>query len=224
MSQFSVPASPMSQNYAVYLHQVEKRFGDKTAIYPVTLGLEAGKITGLIGCNGSGKTVLIKMICGLMRPTRGTIEVMGDPVSLNRRSRASIGAIIETPGIIPEFSGYKNLKFLAGLTHRADEQAIWHALRVSGLEQDAHKRAGKYSLGMRQRLGIAQAIMEDPEILLLDEPMNGLDRKGTDDMRQLFQALRAQGKTILLASHNALDIDMLCDSVYQVENGRVTPV
>lgn len=211
-------------NYAVYLDQVEKRFGDKTAIYPVTAGFEKGKITGLIGCNGSGKTVLMKMICGLMRPTHGTIEVMGEPISLNRRSHASIGAIIENPGFIPEFTGYKNLKFLANLTRRANEHDIWRVLKAVGLEQAANKRVGNYSLGMRQRLGIAQAIMENPQIVILDEPMNGLDKKGVSDMREMFRNLRSNGQTLILASHNALDIDVLCDTVYQVENGHVSAV
>ena len=211
-------------HYAVYLEQVEKKFGGKTAIYPVTAGFEKGKITGLIGCNGSGKTVLMKMICGLMRPTHGTIEVMGEPISLDRRSSASIGAIIETPGFIPEFTGYKNLKFLASLTQRASERDIQRVLKAVGLEEAANKRTGQYSLGMRQRLGIAQAIMENPQIIILDEPMNGLDKKGVADMRGMFRDLRSNGRTLILASHNALDIDVLCDTVYQVENGRVTPV
>lgn len=211
-------------HYAVYLEQVEKKFGGKTAIYPVTAGFEKGKITGLIGCNGSGKTVLMKMICGLMRPTHGAIKVMGEPISLDRRSSASIGAIIETPGFIPEFTGYKNLKFLASLTQRASERDIQRVLKAVGLEEAANKRVGNYSLGMRQRLGIAQAIMENPQIVILDEPMNGLDKKGVSDMREMFRNLRSNGQTLILASHNALDIDVLCDTVYQVENGHVSAV
>ncbi len=211
-----------ANSYAIELSNVEKRFRSIVAIHPVTIGFEKGKITGLIGCNGSGKTVLMKMICGLMKPTRGSIRIMGDEISLNKRSKASIGAIIETPGFIPEYSGYKNLKFLASLRKKAVEQDIQNALNIVGLSAAANKQVSKYSLGMRQRLGIAQAIMEDPDIIILDEPMNGLDKKGVEDMRRLFIDLRSRGKTIILASHNALDIEMLCDHIFEIENGRVT--
>lgn len=212
----------MQPEFAVSLRNVEKKFGHVTAIHSVSLGFEKGTIIGLIGCNGSGKTVLMKMICGLMRPTRGTVEVMGAPVTLNRRSKASIGAIIETPGFLPEYTGYRNLKFLAGIKKKASDEDIRQALETVGLSGEANKRVRKYSLGMRQRLGIAQAIMERPELIILDEPMNGLDRQGVADMRALFLKLRNEGRTILLASHNALDIDVLCDTVYGIENGHIT--
>lgn len=212
----------MQPEFAVSLRNVEKKFGHVTAIHSVSLGFEKGTIIGLIGCNGSGKTVLMKMICGLMRPTRGTVEVMGAPVTLNRRSKASIGAIIETPGFLPEYTEYRNLKFLAGIKKKASDEDIRHALETVGLSGEANKRVRKYSLGMRQRLGIAQAIMERPELIILDEPMNGLDRQGVADMRALFLKLRNEGRTILLASHNALDIDVLCDTVYGIENGHIT--
>ena len=212
----------MQPEFAVSLRNVEKKFGHVTAIHSVSLGFEKGTIIGLIGCNGSGKTVLMKMICGLMRPTRGTVEVMGAPVTLNRRSKASIGAIIETPGFLPEYTGYRNLKFLAGIKKKASDEDIRQALETVGLSGEANKRVRKYSLGMRQRLGIAQAIMERPELIILDEPMNGLDRQGVADMRELFLKLRNEGRTILLASHNALDIDVLCDTVYGIENGHIT--
>lgn len=207
--------------YAVCLRDVEKKFGSITAIHSVSLGFEKGRIVGLIGCNGSGKTVLMKMICGLMRPTRGTIEVMGTLVTLNRRSEAPIGAIIETPGFIPEYTGYRNLKFLAEIKNRASNGDVMRALESVGLSREANKRVSQYSLGMRQRLGIAQAIMEHPEIIILDEPMNGLDRHGVAEMRTMFLKLRDEGRTIILASHNALDIDVLCDTVYAIENGYI---
>lgn len=208
--------------YAVCLRDVEKKFGNVIAIHSVSLEFERGKIIGLIGCNGSGKTVLMKMICGLMRPTRGTIEVMGNPVTLNTRSKTAIGAIIETPGFIPEYTGYRNLKFLAGIKNRANNDDIMQAIENVGLHKEANKRVSQYSLGMRQRLGIAQAIMEHPEIIILDEPMNGLDRHGVADMRVMFRKLRDEGRTIILASHNALDIDALCDDVYGIENGYIS--
>ena len=208
--------------YAVRLQDIEKKFGNVTAIHSVSLGFEKGKIIGLIGCNGSGKTVLMKMICGLMRPTHGTIEVMGNLVTLNKRSESPIGAIIETPGFIPEYTGYRNLKFLAGINNRASNDDVMQAIESVGLAHDANKRVSHYSLGMRERLGIAQAIMEHPEIIILDEPMNGLDRQGVADMRTMFLKLRDEGRTIILASHNALDIDVLCDAVYGIENGYIS--
>lgn len=217
-------STDMNKKYAVYLQNVEKKFGDVTAIHQVTIGFEKGKITGLIGCNGSGKTVLMKMICGLMKPTNGSIEVMGDQVTLNKRSKAPVGAIIETPGFIPEFTGYKNLRFLAGLRNTASYNDIRRAIKLVGLSSDMNKRVSEYSLGMRQRLGIAQAVMENPDIIILDEPMNGLDKQGVSDMRVMFQKLRDEGRTIILASHNALDIEVLCDVVYEIENGLISKV
>lgn len=192
----------------------------KTAILnDVTVSLEAGKIHGLIGRNGSGKTMLMKSICGFIRPTRGVVVVDGKRVGKDVDFPKNMGIIIETPGFIPYYSGYKNLKLLAGLRNKIGKEEIIQAMERTGLDPKLKRHVKKYSLGMRQRLGLAQAIMEDPDILILDEPMNGLDKDGVEDMRRYLIDLREQGKTILIASHSSEDISVLCDSVYEMEKG-----
>ena len=134
-----------------------------------------------------------------------------------------LGIIIESPGFLRHYSGFQNLAFLMGLTQKVSKERICQVLDLVGLSAEANKRVGKYSMGMRQRLGIAQAIMDNPPILILDEPMNGLDNQGVEDMRKLLKRLREQGKTILLASHNQEDIRQLCDIVYEMDLGIITP-
>ncbi|MCH5209189.1 MAG: ATP-binding cassette domain-containing protein, partial [Oscillospiraceae bacterium] len=179
----------------------------------VSAHFERGKIHGLIGRNGSGKTMLMKCVCGFVKPTGGVIRVDGKQIGKDCDFPENVGIIIETPGFIPYYSGLKNLKLLAGLRGKITVDEIKSTMRKVGLDPDLKRHVGKYSLGMRQRLGLAQAIMEDPNLLILDEPMNGLDKDGVKDMRQYLLDLKAQGKTILIASHSAEDIDVLCDTV-----------
>lgn len=196
-----------------------KRFRDQVVLKNVSISFEKGKIHGIVGRNGSGKTVLFKCICGLMHPEEGVILVNGKRVGRDVDMPEDIGAIIEAPGFLPNYSGYKNLRFLANIRRKIGREEILNVLRTVGLDPESRKHVGKYSLGMRQRLGIAQAIMEDPEILILDEPMNGLDNAGVQDIRALLLELKAQGKTILLASHNHEDIAALCDTVHEMDGG-----
>ena len=196
-----------------------KRFRDQVVLKNVSISFEKGKIHGIVGRNGSGKTVLFKCICGLMHPEEGVILVNGKRVGRDVDMPEDIGAIIEAPGFLPNYSGYKNLRFLANIRRKIGKEEILNVLKTVGLDPESRKHVGKYSLGMRQRLGIAQAIMEDPEILILDEPMNGLDNAGVQDIRALLLELKAQGKTILLASHNHEDIAALCDTVHEMDGG-----
>lgn len=196
-----------------------KRFRDQVVLKNVSISFEKGKIHGIVGRNGSGKTVLFKCICGLMHPEEGVIRVNGKRVGRDVDMPEDIGAIIEAPGFLPNYSGYKNLRFLANIRRKIGKEEILNVLKTVGLDPESRKHVGKYSLGMRQRLGIAQAIMEDPEILILDEPMNGLDNAGVQDIRALLLELKAQGKTILLASHNHEDIAALCDTVHEMDGG-----
>lgn len=194
---------------------------DKTVILDgVCMEMEKGKIYGLIGRNGSGKTMLMKCICGFVKPSRGEILVQGKTVGKDVDFPENMGILIENPGFIPYESGIKNLKMLADLNRKIDRQKIEDTMRLAGLDPKLKRHVQKYSLGMKQRLGIAQAIMEDPEILILDEPMNGLDKEGAEDMRELFLKLKKQGKTILIASHSSEDIDRLCDQVWEMEHGK----
>ena len=203
----------------VEVQNVVKRFRDQVVLKNVSISFEKGKIHGIVGRNGSGKTVLFKCICGLMHPEEGVILVNGKRVGRDVDMPEDIGAIIEAPGFLPNYSGYKNLRFLANIRRKIGKEEILNVLKTVGLDPESRKHVGKYSLGMRQRLGIAQAIMEDPEILIWGEPMNGLDNAGVQDIRALLLELKAQGKTILLASHNHEDIAALCDTVHEMDGG-----
>lgn len=203
----------------IEVQNVVKRFRDQVVLKNVSISFEKGQIHGIVGRNGSGKTVLFKCICGLMHPEEGVILVNGKRVGRDVDMPEDIGAIIEAPGFLPNYSGYKNLRFLANIRRKIGKEEILNVLKTVWLDPESRKHVGKYSLGMRQRLGIAQAIMEDPEILILDEPMNGLDNAGVQDIRALLLELKAQGKTILLASHNHEDIAALCDTVHEMDGG-----
>lgn len=180
-----------------------------------------GKIHGIIGRNGSGKTMLMKCICGFIKPTEGEITVAGKEIGVDCDFPESIGVIIETPEFIPYYSGFKNLKLLADIRHKITNDDIRRSMELVGLDPKLKKSVRKYSLGMRQRLGFAQAVMENPDLLILDEPMNGLDKEGVGDMRRYLLNLKEQGKTILIASHSAEDIDVLCDTVVEMDKGRM---
>lgn len=183
-----------------------------------------GKIHGIIGRNGSGKTMLMKCICGFIKPTEGEITVAGKKIGTDCDFPESIGVIIETPEFIPYYSGFKNLKLLADIRHKITDDDIRRSMELVGLDPKLKKSVKKYSLGMRQRLGLAQAVMENPDLLILDEPMNGLDKDGVGDMRRYLLNLKEQGKTILIASHSAEDIDVLCDTVVEMDKGQMERV
>lgn len=209
-------------NSIISVRNVSKSFRESKALDAVSVEFETGKIHGIIGRNGSGKTVLFKCICGLMYPDSGEIEVEGKRIGQDVDIPQNVGAIIEAPGFLPTFSGYKNLSFLANINRKINKEDIMQALELVGLGNTGKKHVGKFSLGMRQRLGIAQAIMENPDILVLDEPMNGLDNHGVEDIRGLLLSLKEKGKTILLASHNREDIVYLCDTVHEMDAGCIS--
>ena len=188
----------------------------------INLTLHSGRVYGLRGRNGSGKTVLMKCICGFMRPTEGKVSVNGKVIHKDMDFLLSAGIIIEEPGFFPNYSGFKNLKILAGIQNKISDDKIRQTMELVGLDSTMKKPVGKYSLGMRQRLGIAQAMMENPEILILDEPTNGLDEEGVEWFRQFILEQKEKGKLILLASHSREDIEMLSDEVYYMEKGVLT--
>lgn len=208
----------------VDVKKVSKKLNNNKVIHQVSLQIEQGSTIGIIGNNGSGKTVLLKMICGLYLPSEGTISIKGKVIGKDIEFPDDIGFIIETPGFNPSYSGYRNLKLLADIKKKIRKEEIKEVIRLVGLDPDSKKHVGKYSLGMKQRLGLAQAIMEDPEILVLDEPFNGLDKDGVAEMREMLLQLKAKGKTILIASHLADDIEILCDKVYEMEQGKCRQV
>lgn len=190
----------------IELRDVCKQFGATQVLININASFEDEKIHGLIGRNGSGKTVLLKCICGLIRPTSGSIVISGKQLGKDIEMPESFGALIDNPGFLPNYSGEANLSFLMSVNTPVMREKVQKALRQVGLEGDRKKHVGKYSLGMRQKLGIAQVIMEDPMLMIFDEPMNGLDNKSVSETRELFKQLRDRKRTILLASHNAQDI------------------
>lgn len=207
----------MDKNEGIIVEHLYKSFGKEEVLTDVNLFIPKGKIYGVVGNNGSGKTVLMKCICGFLKPDKGSIFVCGEEIGKTVDFPSNLGMIIETPGFLPNISGYKNLKILSELKGLIGKKEIIQCLLRVGLKPDLRKPVAKYSLGMRQRLGIAQAIMENPDVLILDEPFNGLDKNGVMQMRELIKELRKQGKSILLASHNAQDIEELCDNVHEME-------
>ena len=213
----------MAEN-VIEVCNVTKRFGTSEVLKDVSINFEKGKIHGLIGRNGSGKTMLMKCICGFVPVSEGKILVDNKEIGKDIDVPESIGAIIETPGFLYGYSGYNNLKFLASIRNKISKEKIRQTIQMVGLNPDSKKHVGKYSLGMRQRLGLAQAIMEDPEILLLDEPMNGLDKHGVGEMRELFRSFADQGKTIIMANHSSEDIEVLCDTVHEMDLGVISRI
>lgn len=206
----------------VSVEHVTKKFKKETVLQDVSMELEKGRIYGLVGRNGSGKTVLMKCICGFLRPTEGKVTVGGKVIGEDTDFPESLGLMLETPGFIPYMSGMDNLRNLAMIRGRIGKEKIRKTMELVGLDPDSRKRVLKYSMGMRQRLGIAQAVMEGPELLILDEPFNSLDEGGVEEMRQVLLRLKEEGTTILLATHIKEDVEFLCEEIYRVHEHRVT--
>lgn len=205
----------------IQLTNISKTFGKQTVLQPLTMGFEEGMIHCIIGRNGSGKTVLMKMILGILQPTTGTVIVGDKRIGKDVDFPESAGAIIETIEFIPYMSAYQNLADIAAMRGNLSKTQIKEVLEMVGLGNVGRKHVSKFSMGMRQRLAIAQAVMESPKLLILDEPMNGMDEKGVEEMRRLILARKAAGTTIILSSHNIEDIRILCDQVYRIDAGVV---
>ena len=214
----------MEEVIMIQIENVTKKFGEAVVLDEINMELQPGNIYGLVGRNGSGKTMLMKCICGFVLPTSGTIHVNGKIVGKEIDIPDDIGIIIENPGFLPNYSGFKNLQLLAMIRNKIGKAQIKEAIRRVGLDPESKKHVGKYSLGMRQRLGLAQALMEDPSILLLDEPMNGLDNEGVEEIRKLILDLKQNGKLIIIASHTREDINLLCDKVFYMDHGKIIQI
>src|SRR5699024_3924792 len=185
------------------------------------LQLEQGLIYGFRGNNGSGKTMLFRAISGLIHPSEGIIVVDGKQIGKDISFPENLGLLIEHPGFIPEYTGLKNLELLALIQGKIDKQQVKDAIDRVGLDTNDRRKFRKYSLGMKQRLGIAQAIMEDPELIILDEPTNGLDEDGVKRINQMILDLKEEGKTILIASHEQESLDKVSDEIYQNDGGKI---
>ena len=207
------------EQFVIEVKNVSKSFKGIPVLNDINITCRSGKIYGIIGYNGSGKTVLFKCICGFLHVDSGEISVNGRVMGKEMDMLEHAGIIIEEPGYIRNLSGYRNLEYLYRITHKKDPAVIHSIMLKVGLDPQSRKKVCHYSLGMRQRLAIAQATMEDQAILILDEPMNGLDREGVAEMRKFFVEQKERGKLILLASHNKDDIELLCDEVYEMNHG-----
>ena len=207
----------------IKVDNLRKTFGEEEVLKGISCEFAKGKMHAVIGNNGSGKSVFFKCICGFIRPTQGHIYVNGKVIGKDIDFPDSIGVIIERPGFIPQMSGFKNLHMLARIRKKITDHQIREMILKVGLDPLSKKPVGKYSLGMKQRLGIAQAIMEDPELIILDEPFNGLDKNGVQEIRSLLMDLKGAGKTIFLTSHNSEDIRVLADEVWEMDGGMLSP-
>ncbi len=200
---------------------ISKKIKNRLILNNVSLHMESGKVYGLSGRNGSGKTMLLRAISGLMRINEGEILVDDKILGKDFSVLPSLGIVIENAGLYPNLTGYDNLKYLASIKHLIEKDEIIKAIERVGLDPFDKKIYGKYSLGMKQRLAIAQAIMEHPDVIMLDEPTNGLDASGIDEIRKLILQEKERGALIVLTSHNRQDMDVLADVAYSIENGRL---
>ena len=203
----------------VRITNLSKSFKETKAIDDVSIAFERNQIHGIIGRNGSGKTVLFKCICGFMIPDSGIIEINGKKISPQKAQ--NIGIMIDHPGFCDNMNAYKNLRMLASIQRKVSKQQIRDNISLVGLDPDSKKHVRKFSMGMKQRLGIAQAIMETPPLLILDEPLNGLDKDGVAQIRELFLSFKEKGMTIIFSSHYEEDIDLLCDTITVMEAGKI---
>lgn len=206
-------------NEIIILKNIELKLKKTCVFQNLNFSCKPGEIIGITGANGSGKSVLFKLIAGLYSPSYGEVLINGENIVPERKIPANLGALIEEPGFINYYSGFKNLQYLASIRGVVGNQEINDTLKIVGLYEQKDQKVKTYSLGMRKKLGIAQAIMENPSILLLDEPMNALDKSSVENMRTLFRKLSSEkGTTILIASHSEEDIRILCDKVYAIED------
>lgn len=212
---------PKDNKNIVIINNLSKQFKEEIVLDDVSISFERGKIHGIIGRNGSGKTMMFKCICGFIPPTSGSIYVNDKKIGRDTDIPDDVGIIIESPGFLPNYDGFHNLKFLADIRGTVTVDDICGAIKLVGLDPFSKKHVGKYSMGMRQRLGLAQAIMENPNLLILDEPFNSLDIAGVEEMRRLLLSLKEQGKTILIASHSKEDVELLCDTVIRMDKGKI---
>lgn len=195
----------------------------KRIIDHVNLHLESGKITGLKGVNGSGKTMLMRLVCGLITPTSGSIVINGKRLGKDITFPESVGILIENPAFLDAYSGFDNLKLLASIKHSVGPEEIHQTIARVGLDPDDKKKYRKYSLGMKQRLGIAAAVMEEPDIIILDEPTNALDSDGVAMLKEILHDQRERGALVLISCHDLPTLQELSDEIYLMESGALRP-
>lgn len=205
----------------ISLNHVSKSFSGRRVLSDVSLNIEKGSTVGIVGSNGSGKSVLFNIICGFLVPDSGQVRVRGQVLGKGRDFPENVGVLINSPGFIGLNTGLQNLRYLTGIRGVAGEKEIRLAMQKTGLDPEDKTKVEHYSLGMKQKLGIAQAIMENQDILILDEPFNALDYKTYNDTKEIIRVLQAEGRTILMTSHNYDDLETLCTHIYAIEEGKL---
>ena len=208
----------------IEINNLSKTLDNNIILDNINMSLESGNIYGFIGRNGSGKTMLLKVICGFVKPTSGTILINDENALANNYFNNEIRALIEKPNFINNLSGFDNLKLLAGINNKIDDKTILTWLDKVDLLEEKDKLYSKYSLGMKQKLGIVQALMEDTKIILLDEPLNGIDENSINIIRNILLEEKNKDKLIIIATHIKEDIEKLCNIIYHFDSGKVTIV
>ena len=210
----------MQQSY-IEIKNLKKVINGNIILSNINLKLERGRIYGFKGKNGSGKTMLFRAICGLIKASEGEIVIDGKIIGKDISFPENVGVLIEYPGFLRNFTGFKNLKYLADINGKINDKEIKNTLKIVGLDPEDKRKFKKYSLGMKQRLGIAQAIMENPDLIILDEPTNALDIDGVDLINTIIIDLKKQNKTILIANHDKDEIEMISDEIYTIQQGEI---
>lgn len=205
----------------IEVKDVTKKLDKELVLNDVSLSLDSGKIYGLVGRNGSGKSMLLKTICGFVKPDKGYVKVGGEDIYKNNTFPKKTAALIERPNYLPDLTGYENLKMLASINKVIGDKEILNTLEKVNLLEEKDKKFKKYSLGMKQKLGIAQVLMENPDIMIFDEPFNGLEEESVKKIRKLLLDEKKKGKLIIIATHIKEDINELCDIKYRVDNGNI---
>ncbi len=211
----------MEEKYYLKVENLSKEIKNLRVLNKINLELNKGKIYGFRGKNGSGKTMLFRALCGLIKPTEGTVEINGQVLGEHISFPDSVGVIIEYPGFLPSLSGYENMKLIAEINNKIGEKEIKEIIEAVGLDPEDKKKFKKYSLGMKQRLGIAQALMENPELIILDEPTNALDSEAVLSIKELLFNKKKENKLILIASHDKEELEVLSDEIFYIENGSI---
>lgn len=209
----------MGQSY-IEIKNVTKTINGNLILDNITLNLDRGKVYGIKGKNGSGKTMLFRAICGFIK-TEGSIIVNGKSIGKDGNYPDSVGVLLENPGFLPNYSGFKNLKYLAEINKKINDEDIINILKEVGLDPYEKKSFRKYSLGMKQKLGIAQAVMENPDVVILDEPTNALDEESVKKINSMIRKLKNDNKLVFISNHNRDELEMICDEIYSIENGKI---
>ena len=205
----------------IEIKNVTKKIDKEMVLNDISLSLNSGTIYGLVGRNGSGKSMLLKTICGFVKPDKGYVIVNGEDIYKNNTFPKNTAALIERPNYLPELTGFENLKMLASINKKIDDTEILNTLKKVNLLDEKDKKFKKYSLGMKQKLGIAQVLMENPDIMILDEPFNGLEEESANKIRKILLEEKQKGKLIIIATHIKEDIDELCNVIFHIDKGKI---